>query len=314
VAQGIPPEVDAGTRVIVKVHVSCAHGCRLGGSPVHLIAGNVLLPAVLEEVAEGSTDEAGPPDHVAELAAIVPSLIGTFAWSVALPPSEVDGVVHEETTTPLEFTTVPHKTSMAVWDVRSPAAAGTCITAKVGLRCTVGCRLTGQRVDVLDESGARVGDARLGGTPWAGTDALYWGDLQLATPTAEGLATRHATFEADGMELPHEVSSVSFTFWTMPPPEHRVAITVVDSRTGAGLPDVEVRLGLCMAMTDGQGVVGLDMPGGRYELSIRTDGFTAPPRLLEVAENIAVRIEAVACPTMAQRAETLTSFEGYPWG
>jgi hypothetical protein len=49
-------------------------------------------------------------------------------------------------------------------------------------------------------------------------------------------------------------------------------------------------------------------------VSIRRDGFTVDPIVVDVAGDLLVRLDAVTAPTMAERARTLSSFEGYPWG
>jgi hypothetical protein len=55
--------------------------------------------------------------------------------------------------------TAPHVTSMVVWDVSSPASVGRPVTAKIGVRCAVGCSLAGYEVEVRD-AGRLAADAR----------------------------------------------------------------------------------------------------------------------------------------------------------
>src|SRR5206468_2293228 len=79
-----------------------------------------------------------------------------------------------------------HHTSLAVWDVTSPAVIGRRVTLKAGVACPAGCDLTGTRIDVYNESGTRVGGGYLGSECWPGTIALRWVELTVAAPTVEG--------------------------------------------------------------------------------------------------------------------------------
>ena len=89
---------------------------------------------------------------------------------------------------------------------------------------------------------------------------------------------------------------------------------MIDKHTGIGEGDVEVRLGLYIHRTDRRGIVRIDVPGGTSNLSIRKDGFGAPPTVVEVSADTAVRVDGMSGPTMAEVAPRLTAFEGFPWG
>lgn len=89
-----------------------------------------------------------------------------------------------------------HSTSIAVWGVPSPVAAGGRFTVRVGVKCAAGCPLTGRPVAVRDEAGAGVGRGRLGAAPEPGTRALYRTDLTLTAPAREGVHTWTVVFAA----------------------------------------------------------------------------------------------------------------------
>ncbi len=210
--------------------------------------------------------------------------------------------------------TAPHETSMAVWDTRTPAVVDSPITVRVGLACAEGCRLSGRIVQVTDDGGTLLAEGRLGGTPLQGTEALYWADVTLKAPATEGVVHFRARFVDTVAELGHDATSARFSCRVTRLPEHTVSITVVDKHTGARVRDVEVRLGLYIQSTDESGVVRVAVPGGTYDLSIRKDGFGAPPTVVEVAADTVVRVDGMSGPTMAEVAPRLTSFEGFPWG
>lgn len=307
IVRSLPDEVDAGQTTSIVLRVTCRAGCKMEDAPVRLVDGD-------SGEAVETRREPNPESGAVTLVVTVPVTLGDVVWNASCARHDRDGVVHEESP-PVEirFRTVAHKTSMAVWDVQSPVAAGCSLEATVGVRCSAACALTGQLVQVLDDEEAINGEARLGPTPLEGTDALYWTTVGLTAPATSGLTTRLVRL-ADTLGVPHEPVRASFTFMTTPPSECRVVLTVMAAESGSHVPDTEVRVGLFRAVTDGQGAARVDVPRGSYEVTIRRDGYDAVPFSLDVTSDMAVTIEAKRVPTMAERAETLTSFEGFPWG
>lgn len=254
------------------------------------------------------------PEAEVELALTAPRQVGECTWKVALSPFESEGVIHYGSAEPMNVRTRPHITSMAVWGVPPPVPAGSSLTVKVGLRCSAACRLAGYVLEVRDDSGTTLGKGTLVDEPWTGTDALYWTEIQLAAPPSDGLFTYGCGFSSHRFDLPHDESTATFSFRTTGAAEHQVTIRVWEKSTGTALGDVEVRLGLYRLSTDNEGTARIGVPRGTYEISIRKDGFAAPPMRVDVDADLKLEVEALTAPTMAERAETLTSFEGYPWG
>ena len=82
-------------------------------------------------------------------------------------------------------------------------------------------------------------------------------------------------FPAADWPLPHGASSCSFTFVVVPPPEHLVAVKVVERDTEAPNPnDAHVRLGVYRGSTDATGmarfaVAGTEQLTVRFETLVR---------------------------------------------
>ena len=303
----IPLEVDAGTDITFKVAVSCVAGCDLRGTPV-----NVMGPEGLVLTAELTTWDP-TANETSDLLITAPPQIGEYAWSLVFPKHEVESVIHEESALPMSFRTIPHGTSMAVWDVPSPVGIDVAFSVKVGMQCSAGCRLSGRSIQVCDETGATIGEGTLGDTAWIGTKALYWAEVELTAPPSVGVSSRSVAFVAGDGGLPHEEAFVAFTFRTDAPPEHRVTVTVVEKTTNAPIEHVEVRLGFYVASTGERGVLTLDVPKGTYELSIRREGLQAPCIPVHVTEDLAITVEASPAPTRAHVEEQIMKFEDYPW-
>ena len=306
--RSIPPEVEVGTEITLKVKVTCPSGCDLRGRAVHVMAADgVVMTSELAKSDEQMNETEGT-------ALKVPNQIGDYTWSILCPRDETESVVHEKGSLPISFRTIPHKTSVAVWDVPSPVAKNSSFTVKVGIECSAMCQLTGQLIEVRDEAGTRIGEGTLGETPWTGTGALYWAEVELTAPATEGVCCRFVSFAVADLELPHEEATATFSFRTDKPPDHTVTVKVVKKKAEAPVENVEVRLGLYMASTDECGVVQVELPKGIYELSIRKDGYKAPLMSVEVSDDLMVQVEAWTVPTNAETEERMMKFEDHPWG
>jgi hypothetical protein len=222
--------------------------------------------------------------------------VGEHVWNVVFGPHEVAGIRHDEASLPVRISTVPHTTSLAVWAIPSPVVMGERFAIKVGAKSAAGVALTGGNVRVCDESGAVVANGCLGDTPLPGTSALYWTDIELTAPVREGMYAWSVTFEAQELELPQECASSTFSASIVRPPEHRLTIKVIERVTAAPIADVQVRLGVFRAVTDGAGLAEVDMPKGIYDLNVWKVGYEAPAKTVELNTNIFVEVEVVSLP------------------
>ena len=289
-SQAVPLELEVGAGVILKIKVSCPEGCDLRGIPVKVMAADEVV--VISELA--TYDET--IKETENFALKAPEQVGEHAWTILFLRREIEGVVHEESCLVVSFTTRPHTTSMAVWDVPSPVVMNRSFKVKAGVKCSAACPLAGQLIEVCDEAGTRIGESRLGETPWPGTSALYVADVELAAPATEGMASWSARFAAREAGLPHAEASAAFSFRTARPPEHRVTVKVTEKDTKAPLENVDVRLGVYRASTDARGLASLELPGGVYDLDAWKAGYETFPRTVEVGKDLMVQVEAVFSP------------------
>ena len=286
----IPLEFEAGADIILKVKVSCPEGCDLRGIPVTVVAADEVVSAC--ELA--TFDEA--INETEDFALKAPGQVGEHTWTIVFPRHEIDGAVHQESSLVVSFTTRPHATSMAVWDVPSPVIMKRSFAIKVGVKCSARCELVGRLVEVCDGAETRIGESRLGETPWPGTSGLYVAEVELAAPAMDGTAYWSARFAAVEAGLPHDEASAAFSFRTVRPPEHRVTVRVADKGTKAPLEDVEVRLGVYRASTDAQGQATLEMSGGVYTVEAWKAGYEMRTRTMKVGKELTIRVDAVLAP------------------
>jgi hypothetical protein len=180
-----------------------------------------------------------------------------------------------------------HQPSLAVWDVTSPVVARRAATLKVGLACPSGCDLTGTHIDVRNEIGTRVGGGRLGSTPWPATIALYWTEIEVAAPEAEG---EHVWgVEAAGQA--HDPARSMVRFIAVRPPEHRVTLKAIEKGTAVPLAGVELRVGVFRVATNEAGIAQIDVPRGTYEVFAWKIGYDLLSRTAHVAADATIDLE-----------------------
>jgi hypothetical protein len=298
ISPSVSRDLDVGAHVTLNVKISCSSGCDLSGAPISITATEGI-------VAIGKTGA---------FTFQAPKQVGEYTWMLVFPRHETDAVIHQETFLPISFKTLPHKTSITVWDVPSPVVMNRSFHAKVGIKCAACCRLTGQTVEVRDEAGNKTGEGTLGETPWQGTDALYWADANVTAPTTAGMSSWIARFTGAGQELAHEEASVNLNFRVDTPPEHRVTIKVIAEDTQTPIGNAEVRFGLYTSFTDEGGFASFELPKGTYDLRIWKDGYKGPPMSVDVSADETILVEALKVLTEAEVEDAIRRFEASTWG
>ena len=178
-----------------------------------------------------------------------------------------------------------HQTSLAVWDIPTPAA-GERFSIKVGAKSSAGCALGARRIEVLD--GAAVAAASISATR-RGPARRCSGPKSNACRTA---GPRHALVRFDAAELdePHEGVSSPFKVSVVARPEHTLTVKVVAD--GVPVEEAIVRLGPMRAITDTTGVAAVKLAKGRYELVVWKAGYDAPAMPLTIDADAFVQIDA----------------------
>jgi hypothetical protein len=167
---------------------------------------------------------------------------------------------------------------------------------KVGAKSSAGCELNGKKVLVSDRSGAVIAQGSLQETPWPGTSALYWTDVEVPAPAQEGMFWCSVSFAAADIETPHEGASSKFSMAIVRPPEHRLTVEVFEKDTKAPIENAQVRLGAYRAATDLSGRAEVAMPKGTYDLTVWKVGYEAPGRTVDLHEDVSVQVEVAIVP------------------
>ena len=284
-----PAEVAVGSEIELQVRVSCSEGCDLDGLHLEIKAPDGTLSALRLSGCEGA-------DAAGTIALKAPQSVGQHAWNVAFPVQEIAGIQHEASSTSVGITTRPHATSLAVWDMPAPVVAGERFTIKVGAKSSADCRLEGQRIEICDETDSVAGRATLQGSPWPGTSGLYWTEVELRAPSNDGLSSWSARLAPVELGSAHDETSSQFHVAVVRPPEHTITVKIIEKQSGAPVGDVQVRLGAYRGATDQAGLAQIRVGKGRYDLNIWKVGYEAPGRSVDIDDDLAVEIEAVALP------------------
>jgi hypothetical protein len=288
----VPEEVPVGADVIFKLHAMCPEGCDLRGAPLKVVADDAAV--LTEGVIAGATDAASEP--MTDITIKTPPHAGDCTWTVVLPAHEHRGIAHQAATLPVRFAAVPRSTSLAVWSIPAFVVKNEPFAIKVGAKSSADCTLHGKEIEVCDAAGKVVAHGKLGNTPWPGTSALFWAEIEVPAPAQEGLGAWSVRFAAAGLELQHDDSRAGFTFMVVRPPEHTLTVKVVEKDTAAPIDNVQISVGVFRGATDESGRADMRISKGTYDLNVWKVGYEAPARTIEVAADATVQVEVLTVP------------------
>ena len=289
-SQAVPAEVEAGTDIRLNVRVTCVAGCDMRGAPIAVLAGEETIAGAALSSYNGTENE------TENLCLKAPGTVGEHVWTVVFRRYEGESVAHEESSRPVVFKTVPHETTMAIWDVpSSPVLVDHPFIVKVGVKCAATCALGGQTVVVVDESGRRMGHGALNETPWPDTVALYVAEVALVAPANAGMASWSARFAETDLALPHaETSPRSRSSPRCRPITSSRSALPTSTRTRR-LSRWKSGAGAIAASTNAQGFAALQLPAGTYEVSAWKLGYDdAEPTTIEVKTDLRIQSRDLA--------------------
>jgi len=288
-----PQDVAAGADFSVKVRIACPAGCDLSGVAVIVTApdGGVASVAHDERV------DAPEGRDIRNITLTAPRHVGEYVWHLTVAEHEVAGARHRVGTLDVPVKArPPHETSLAVWAIPSPVVTGQRFALKVGAKSAAGCALKGQRIEIRDERGVTMASGSLGDSPWPGTSALYWVELELPAPGEPGMFSWSVKFDPADLEFPHEGAAARFSIAIVRPPEHRLTVKVIEQTTAAPIQDAQVRLGAYRAATAPSGLAEIMMPKGTYDLAVWKAGYEAPVTSVAIDADVTVEIAVAALP------------------
>jgi hypothetical protein len=283
----VPDEaIDAGAAFTVSIRVDAAGLGDPGSARVVVLdaRGVVVSRAGLSRLDETAFE-------TGDIALRAPAEPGDHAWRVAVMALEGKRDAQEIAAAACRFTVQAHSARLNAWDVPTAIPVGEPFTFKIGLACSAGCNLGGQRLRLVDHNGREAGIVTLGREPWPGTAALY---VAAATATAPTEVGRHvwqiATTEWD-TALPHAAGTLELTVNAAPAPECAVTINVVDYDKRIPIGGATVVLHPYRAVTDAAGVAKIRVTKGRYDALVSAKRYAPFSVPIEADANVAATVE-----------------------
>lgn len=287
-AKGPPESVDAGSSFSFSARIVWPAGTRADRAIYSISEGE-------QKIEEGAIPEPAPDGNI-DFNLRAPEEIGQYCWELIVSSAPEQASKPIKGRLLLSFATVPHSTSLAVWDIPSPVIRGARFEIKIGGKCSASCRLAGSTVVVRDEAGKVVGNAVLGDEALQETTGLYWTSLALRAPNRLKLNAWTACFSPSGVKPAHAETISRFSFVTVAKPEHAVFVKVLNKATKAPIANAQVRLGLYRAVTNERGAARINVTSGDYPLVVTRAGFEMPEQNIHVSKDVRVRITAQALP------------------
>ena len=284
-------DIDYGADMVLRVKVLCPSHCNLEGGKVTVTDGEGTIVRQIQLVSfDGVANET---DEVVVKAPVKP---GRYTWKAGFAAQELGGLLHGESSTSFSFSVKAHGTTLLVWDLPSLIAYNAVFKLKVGVRCSAGCKLNGQEVDLYDQEGTKVATCSLKDLPWPDTGAVYWAEVVAKAPGTEGFYTWTVKFSPSHPEFPHEGTSCTFSFRTAKPPEHVVTVKVIDKESKTPIENAHVVLHPYRACTDKHGVARLSVPKGKYELDVLMQDYKAFRSTADIAGDAKIEAELLFWP------------------
>ncbi len=326
---GIPEKLYVGDSASLVMFAACESGCDLVGDTVTLstVAGDEVARASFA-TQEGELAVSEP------MKLTMPDEPGEYEYIVHYEPRELplpdDGGPafknpHEERDLLIVFTVEPHHVAVSTWGVTAPVWVGAPIEVCVGVSCSSGCVLRGQRVEVYNEDNELMCSGTLR-DPEAPRNTLWWDKLTATAPTEAKLHRWEARFCPAGLSAPHEEAKHKFSFVARVPPERTFKITVIDDKTGKPQRSARVEIKPSdgsgkaqFASTGADGTASIGASKGQFNLKVTAPSRRAYTETIDLTEHdleVEVHVQAsgagaaekipmkVLSPAPAQNAET----------
>ncbi|MGH6770064.1 MAG: hypothetical protein ACRECO_13700 [Xanthobacteraceae bacterium] len=281
-----PDEVDAGADITLKVRLDCSHE---GGLKKPSIS--IRNPEDAELASAKLAKSEGEAYETNDIVLAAPRVTGEHVYRAVLVVADKDGASHEQTSTEFRFVVKPHTALLNVWDVPSTIVAGERFKFTVGVKCSAGCDLAGQALNIVDRQGAQVGAANLGHDVWPGTDALYFAEIEAEAPLTAGNHEWGVNTVAWSSELPHAAGSFAMAVRVVSPPDCEVTVEAVDRDKQIPIKGARVVMHPYRGLTDKNGIAKLKVSKGQYDVLISGSKYVPVSIAVEVTADMVTKAE-----------------------
>ena len=282
-----PDEADAGTDITLKVQVAYSG------------KGSLRVPRVSIRDGEGAelaqADLTKPEDddtyESSDIVVGAPRSAGAYIYRAVVIAPDKDGVLQELAASDVRFVVKAHEAALNVWDAPSAIVAGSRFKFMVGIRCSAGCCLAGQGLDVFDQQGVQVAAAKLGSEIWPESDALYVAEVEAEAPPSAGAHQWEVCTATWDCALPHEAGAAAVSLRVVAPPDYELTIEAFDRDKQTPIRGARVVMHPYRAVTDENGVARVKVTKGRYDIYVSASKYVSIATSAEVTSDMITRAE-----------------------
>ena len=142
---------------------------------------------------------------------------------------------------------------------------------------------------IYDHEGAAVATGTVSGDIWPGTTALYFSEVEVSAPDAEGLYTWSVT---------HADECASFGIRVVNRPDYLVRVETVDRADQSPLAGARIVMHPYRAVTDERGIAGVRVAKGTYTLFVSQTRYITVGVPIEVDADVTARAELDVEPVL----------------
>jgi|YelNatPaOPRAMG01_1025707.scaffolds.fasta_scaffold31042_2 hypothetical protein len=281
-----PSEVDVGKEMKLQIQGCCFEGCSLLGKRIRILRDDGFL--VHEAEFSHNNKETYITDEFIIRAPLHP---GKYNWLIALPGEKSNNGEHAESRYPFTFQAVPHRLSLAVWDIPYPIVSSSPFFIKAGAKCSSNCFLAGQEIFFYNHQGELMGSSRLGDTPWPDSQSLFWCEMRLTAPPIEEYFVWEARLIPKSLDFAHSEGHFSFSFHTTSSAGKKITIQVFDSENKEPIENAFVTIGSYRGYTNAAGIINFSLPPKDYFFSVFKQGYEILEKIIKISENSSLTVE-----------------------
>jgi hypothetical protein len=208
-----------------------------------------------------------------------------------------------------------HAIELTVWDVPPAVVAGERFRFAVGARCSAGCDMGGRALSIVDREGSVIAcrtrgsgarsegpavtesthrSVQLGRDVCAGTEALYFAELEARAPLEAGSHAWEAKIDGWNAEVPHAAGSFPLRVRVVDAPECEVTVTAIDRETQTPIAGSRVVMHPYRAVTDDKGAAKVRVARGRYDILVSGSRYLPACASVEVTADMETSAELEA--------------------
>jgi len=186
-----------------------------------------------------------------------------------------------------------HRFQVAVWDLPPAIECGTRFNAKIGVKCSNGCRPAGWSLEIIDHNRKKLVSATPGEEPLPNTAALYYAEVELIAPATEGRFRWEARAIAESSEIPHDESAAEINLRVVAEPECVLTIEAIDRERRTPVEGARVVIHPYRTLTDRRGLAVIRVPKGEHRLFVSGRNYFPFRQDSSVNTDMRIRAELV---------------------